>query len=144
MPEHWNVSARQWELSGVGGNVHPLRLAVAYCIDLRLLTESRNKRHASHQALRKVAPKRVRQPASRCGYEECCKTPQLSADQDDMHVSWTVHPDDQRHLDIPRTARPGVETHVRRQSAASILLNRLLDRLQYPIRRKYRYVSRRQ
>jgi hypothetical protein len=33
MPEHWNVSARQWELSGVGGNMHPLRLALAYCID---------------------------------------------------------------------------------------------------------------
>lgn len=33
MPEHWNVSARQWELSGVGGNVHPHRLALGYCID---------------------------------------------------------------------------------------------------------------
>src|SRR5918998_608738 len=65
-------------------------------------------------------------------------------DQDDVHVSWTVHPDYERHLDVSRTTRPGVETHVRRQSAASILPNGLWDRLQYPIRRKYRYVGRRQ
>src|SRR5918995_3973098 len=78
------------------------------------------------------------------GYEECCEATQPSADQDDMHVAWSVHPDYERHLDVSRTARPGVETHVRRQSAASILPNGLWDRPQYPIRWKYRYVSRRQ
>src|SRR5215207_10963899 len=65
-----------------------------------------------HQALRKAAPKRVRQPASRWGYEERCKAPQPSADQDDVHVSWSVHPDEERHLYVPRAARPRVETDV--------------------------------
>src|SRR5829696_6687802 len=64
-----------------------------------------------------------------------------SADQDHVHVAGSVHTDYERHLDVSRTARPGMETDVRWQSAASILPNGLWDRLQYPIRRKYSYIS---
>jgi hypothetical protein len=67
-----------------------------------------------------------------------------SADQDHMHVARPVHSDDERHLDVPGTARPGVETHVCRQSAAGVLPNSFRDGTQYPIGRENGYVRGRQ
>src|SRR3712207_8664756 len=42
-----------------------------------------------------------------------------------VYVSWAVHPDEDLHLDVSRTAGPGVEDYVRRQtSVTGVFLDR--------------------
>src|SRR5687768_17000614 len=64
--------------------------------------------------------------------------------KEDVHVSWAVHPDEDLHLDVPRTAGPCVEDDVGRQPpgfATGVLLDGLRDRAENPVCRYYRHVG---